>query len=406
MKIFGGFSKRKTDLSEEIDSHVRMAVADRVARGESAEDARREVMREFGNVPLIADVTRERWGWIWVEDFLQDVRYGFRTLLKQRSFTFVTVLTLALGIGACTAIFSLVNAVLLRSLPYGEPERLVYLYTPNSHFKIPLEAIPPSNADFFDLQRTSHSFEGMTLFEQKRYDLAVDDLPQRVGGAAVDANFFKTLRSSPELGRVIQEGDESGGDNRVVVLGYGLWQSVFGGRADVLGSTLRLDGSAYRVIGVMPPGFGYPHRNDLPFGDGHIEMTQLWLSSSLTPQQKLNRDGSNGNTVAVARLKPGVTLREAQAEMSTIMSRLDTQHDAVMRGWGAYIKSLLDSALGPVRPLMWLLTGAVGFVLLIACGNAANLLLARAANRTHELGMRATLGARRGRLLRQMLRSR
>jgi predicted permease len=393
--------RRKTELAEELESHLRMAVADRVARGESAADAHREVMREFGNVPLIADVTRERWGWIWVEDFLQDVRYGFRTLLKQRSFTFVTVLTLALGIGACTAIFSLVNAVLLRSLPYGAPESLVYLYTPNSHFKIPIEAIPPSNADFFDLQRISHSIEAMTLFEQKRYDVAVGDLPQRVGGATVDANFFKTLRSSPELGRVIQEGDESGGDNRVVVISHGLWQSMFGGRADALGSMLRLNGAAYRVIGIMPSGFGYPHRNDLPFGDGHIEMTQLWLPSALTPQQKLNRDDSNGYTIA--RLKPGVTLHEAQAEMSTIMSHLDSLHDAVMRGWGAYIASFLDSALGPVRPLMWLLTGAVGFVLLIACGNAANLLLARAANRTHELGMRATLGARRGRLLRQML---
>ena len=389
------------ELGEELQFHLERQTEENIARGMPPDEARSAARASFGSLAKTTEDSYEARGVAWIDDFLQDLRYGLRTLLKHRSFTFVTVLTLALGIGACTAIFSLVNAVIIRSLPYGDPGKLVYLFTPNPRFNLPAEVFGPWNADFFDLKKQSHSFAEMTLFQQSTYNLAVDDQVERIGAAKVDADFFKTLQSAPAFGRVFGISDEQPGSDRAVIISQALWLSMFGGRSDILGLTLRLDGTPYQVIGVMPPGFGYPHKSDLAYGNGHIETTQLWLPSALTPQQRADRDGLDG--FAIARLKSGVNLRQAQAEMSAIMSRLDLLHRPDLRGWSALVKSFLDSALGPVRPLMWLLMGAVGFVLLIACGNAANLLLARAANRTLELGVRATLGAQRGRLLRQML---
>jgi predicted permease len=336
-----------------------------------------------------------------LDNLAQDLRYGRRTMLKHRSFTVVTVFTLALGIGACTSIFSLVNAVLIRALPYGEPGRLVYLFTPNPLWNLPTESFGPSNADFFDLKTQSKSFSATTLFTQTTYNLAGNARAERVGAAKVDADFFATLQVAPVLGRGFDPKDEQPGDDHVAVISHPLWQTILGGRSDVLGSTLRLDSVPYRVIGVMPVEFGYPHKSDLAYGNGHVDTTDLWVPSALTPQQRANREDSNG--YAVARLRPGVTVPEAQAELNIIMSHLNLLHDADARGWKALVGPFQDTALGPVRPLMWLLMATVGFVLLIACGNGANLLLARAVARTHELGVRAALGARRSRLLRQML---
>jgi predicted permease len=337
----------------------------------------------------------------WTDDLVQDFRFGLRTFLKHRSFTAVTILTLALGIAACTAIFTLVNAVLLRSLPYSEPSRLVYIFTPIAHVDLPVGVFGPTNADFLDLKSENHSFAEMTHFQQAIYNLGVDDRVERIGAAKVDADFFRTLLAAPEVGREIGISDEQPGSERVVVVSHALWWSMLGGRSDILGSMLRLNGTPYQVIGVMSADFGFPHKSDLAHGNGHIETTDVWLPSALTPEQSADRDDFGG--VAIARLNPGVTLQAAQTEMSTIMSRLDLVHSDDMRGWSALVKPLLDTALGPVKPLMRLLLGAVCFVLLIACANAASLFLARAADRAHELGVRATLGARRVRLIRQML---
>ena len=388
-------------LNEELQFHLERETEANIAGGMTAEEARSAAEACFGNLPTATEECYEARGVAWLDDLAQDLRYGVRTLVKDRSFTAVTVFTLALGIGACTAIFSLVNAVLIQSLPYGNPGKLVYLFTPSSYLKLPPEVFGPSAADFFDLRKESKSFEAMTRFNQTTYNLAGEGRVERVGAAKVDADFFRTMGVAPEFGRGFDAKDEQPGNAQVAIVSDALWQTVLGGRADVLGSTLRLDGVPYRVVGVMPVEFAYPHRTDLAYADGHVERTDLWVPSALTPQQKAERD--NPDSFAVARLKPAVSVQEAQAEMGTIMSRLNLLHDAERRGWGALVKPLRDSALGPVRPLMWLLMAAVGFVLLIACGNAANLLLARAAAHTHELGVRATLGARRGRLLRQML---
>ena len=336
-----------------------------------------------------------------VDDVIQDLRYSLRTLGNSPGFTIVTVLTLALGIGACTAIFSVVNAVLIRSLPYGDARQLVYLFTPIPRLKVPDESMTPSNADFFDLKKQSHSFAAMTDFDQSVYTVTRGDGNTQVGAARVDEDFFSTLQSFPELGRTIDATDNLPGHDSVVIISHGLWQSMFAGSMDVLTKSLQLDGKSYRIIGVMPGNFQYPHVTDIPYLDPRIPATQLWVPLALSPQQKANRDDSAG--WAIARLKQGVAVPQAQADVRAIMVHLDLLHDPFTRGSQAFLKPFLEISVGPVRPLMWILLGAVSMVLVIACGNAANLLLARAAGRTHELGMRAALGARRGRIIRQML---
>jgi predicted permease len=312
------------------------------------------------------ELGRETGSFMWVETLWQDVRYGARTLRKDPGFAAIVILTLALGIGATTAIFSLVNAVLIRSLPYGDPERLVYIWTPISQFaQVPADAIGPTYADFYDIQSQAHSFSAMTLFEPGSYNLGSRGSADRVGGARVSGNFFSTLETQAELGRAVTQSDEVPG-------------------------------------GVMPTGFEYPRTSDLPFDvDTAAKKSDLWFPIALTPQQRADRDNSSGDVVG--RLRPGASLKQAQAEMSTIMTRLDQLHSPDLRGWGALVQPFLGHAIGPLRPLMSLLLGAVSLVLFVAWSNAANLLLARAASRTHELGVRAALGAGRTRLIRQLL---
>ncbi len=390
------------DFAAELESHVAMHVEDGVRAGLSAEEARRQALIKLGGIEQVRQAYRERNTLPWVENLAQDICYVVRTLRRSPGFTVTAVLTLSLGIGACTAIFSMVNAVLLRSLPYENPDRLVYLYTPVPALHLPAEVFNPSNADFFDIQRASHSYTSMSIFGQSTFNLASQGAVERISAARVDANFFTTLESYPELGRAIVADDELAGHNHVVVISDALWQSMFAGSRDVLHNTLSLDGVTYRIIGVMPPGFGYPHDTELPYGNAEVKTTQAWIPLALTPPQMANREDSNSDA-AIARLRPGVTVRQAEAELSTIMKQLSRLHDPGMRGFGALVRSFPAAIIGPVRSLMYMLAGAVLLVLLIACANTASLLLARASDRVHELGVRSALGARRGRIARQLL---
>jgi len=397
------------DLAREVASHLTLLADDFERRGMSPEEARLAARRAYGGVEQAKQAHRDERSLLWIEQTIQDLRYGLRTLSKSPGFTITAVLTLALGIGACTAIFSLVNAVLIRSLPYGDPERLVYLFSPNASLKIPAEVIFPSYGDFYDIKREAKSYADMSSFEQAEFSVTQHGTTQRIGGARVDDDFFSTLQSTSELGRTFAGEDNQPAHAKVAVISHALWVSMFGASPDVLNRPIKLDGANYQIVGVMPPKFEYPFKSDLPYGDAHIESTLIWVPLALDSKAKSSR--ALVNNVSLARLRSGVSIHQAQAEMAGIMARLDKEYVAdardadagLPREWGALVESFTGISVGPVRPLMRLLLAAVGLVLLIACGNVANLMLARAAERARELGVRAALGAGRGRMVRQLL---
>jgi predicted permease len=396
-------SQVNDELDEELRDHIEHETAKYVRSGLPADEARRRALIALGGVEQARQQTRDSRGIGMIEQFQQDLWYGLRSLGRNRAFTAVFLVTLGLGIGSCTAIFSLMTAVMFPPLPYGDVGRLVYITTPNRNVgEVPPEAFVPDNADFADLKRECNSLSAMTQFRQEKFKLDRPGLS--LSGAAVDAAFFSTLEVEPELGRAINADDNQADNASVVVISHSVWQQLFNSDPAILGKSLQLNGKFHRVIGVMAEGFNYPRKSEIDEGDSHTDATDVWVPLALTAKQRANR-GLSGDNYALARLKHGVSTRQAEAELSAIMQRLDPLHDpgTFRQGWYAYVKSFREQFEGSARPLLLLLMGAVTFVLLIACGNAASLLLARSANRSHELGVRATLGAGRHRLIRQML---
>lgn len=382
-----GTRHAENELRREIESHLRILQDEFEKTGLPPAEARLAARRSYGNVEFVKELHRETRSFLWVENLLKDIAYGWRSLLRTPAFTAVATIALALGIGANTAIFGVVNAVVLQPLAYRDADRLVTILHNGTG--------PVATANYFDWRDQSHAFEAMGAADYWSPNISSNDHSdnqpaEHLYGLKVTQNMLPMLGVDPLLGRLFAQGEDHEGADHEAVLSYALWQRRFGGDRAVLGTPIKLDGEAYTVVGVMPKGFKFP-----PFWATHAE---IWVPNAL--EATMHQRGGNHLRV-FARLKRDVTLSGARADMATVTSRLEKEYPASNRN--VVVRPLKENVVGNVQTPLLMMLGAVGFVLLIACANVAHLMLARTTDRQREIAVRAALGAGKLRLMAQFL---
>ena len=379
--------EREQDLERELRSHLELEAAELTDAGLQPEQARYAAQRVLGNTTTVKEETREMWGWSSMERLLQDLRYGLRTLARSPGFTVATVLTLALGIGANSAMFSVIDGVLLRALPYPDAKRLALVHVRFSPQNTEYGTM--SIADYLDWKARNRAFQDPAIFSNAswRFDVTGAGEPIEVKGCAVTENFFSVLRAGPMLGRVFRAGESSPTATPEVVLSESLWRDHFKANPAVLGRAVNLSGAQAVIIGVMSQAFRFPADQE------------LWTNIRLRPPTRRGPFPFIG----LARLKPGVSFQQAQAETNAIGKQIELANPGNYQGMTMPLLPLKDALTGKARPALLVMFGAVFLVLLIATANVANLMLVRARAREREMAIRLSLGAGRGRVVRQIL---